>query len=164
MSNDGCTTTLWQFKPGDVEYFIATQHLLLSLYEQWTLNRKEKTTESRYILIPFVSAHKVPPNQIGLAFFFASANSSAREPKNKLVNSMWKKKTIQWFNTCSRVSNWTKSNDDDAEDYGMSDDSTQAHSVCRCCCVSSAGEHFISPKSYHWELTCAEHANAIFYL
>lgn len=78
---------------------------------------------------------------------------------------MWKK-AIRWFNTCSRVSNWTKSNDDDDDDYGMSDDCAHYTSTFRGSVVldvSSAGEHFISPKSYQSELTCAEHANAIFY-
>lgn len=81
MSNDGCTTALtiwarwrWAFHC-DITFIIP---------QRTVFTDKKNTTESRYILIPFVSAHKVPPNQIGLAFLLLlwACRQEIRRKKN----------------------------------------------------------------------------------
>lgn len=111
----------------------------------------------------------MPPNQIGLAFFAVRSGrrENRRRSRKKLVN-LTGEKTIRWLNTCSCVSNWTKSNDDDG--YGTADDSTRAHQHIRSVGRSGVAErrvllvHNRSIRCSHALNMDAEHANAIFYL
>lgn len=116
----------WQFKSGDVEYFIATQHLLFRTFEARSRRRTTRaairtksewkndkiTLHSYSICICTQSATKsnwLCRARARVCVFFVSVSLSLScrcsyrwANGKKLANLTWKK-TIRWLNTCSRI-------------------------------------------------------------